>query len=225
MASAFAAGGAGLLERLKGTFAFTENLSCAENGVPSENDPGFTPAPYLQEIPYPPGYGSVGYTVNLAGTITFDGEGNAKSGASGGYVLPKLGPLDQGWFTQPYGTFSNSCDWTYSVEPDNRFSMEGSCKTFQETGGPAGLNDVTGPFKVTGYISRGGSALLTLVYEPIEQTTMRYQEGNPVPVYIAKRFCASTSTYIRVNKLGMDEGGSNGGAPDMNDNLDPRPWW
>ena len=227
MASAFAEGGRGLLKRLKGAYAFTTNESCAEVPVPSVNDPGFTPPPILQELEYPQifSFGSNSYTVNLAGKMTFDGAGNAKSEGFGGYVLVKAGPLTQGFYTQPYGTFNNSCDWTYSVEPDNRFSMEGSCNVVQETGPAAPTNDVTGPFKVTGYISRGGSALLTLVYEPIEQTTIRYQEGNPVPVYIAKRLCATTSTYIRVHKLRRGERGDDDGEPSMKDNLDPRPWW
>lgn len=198
MVSAYAEGEPGLLKRLKGSYAFTANESCAEVGVPSVNDPGFTPPPALEEIEYPPfSLGSLSYAVNWEGTIIFDGAGKAKSVAAGGYALAKVGPVTQGFFTQPYGTFTNSCDWTYSVEPGNRFSMEGSCYVVQETGGPAGTNDVVGPIMFSGRIGLGGNLLLAAGSAPLEQTTLRYQEGNPNPIYVSKRLCSGASTYIR----------------------------
>lgn len=207
VAPAFAAAGDGLQQRLKGSYQYIATEACTEVPTPGLGSaPGFSP---------PPEYLVLGYQLAISvnahhqGTITFDGNGHASSAGTFGYLLPGLLNITVNTppFNTPYGGGTSTCEWTYSVNPDNSFTLDGNCTSQHQDGGsvPAGSTDQKGPLRVTGFLSLGGNVLIGGNTRPSDEviasggiTLVRSMDGNET--YRAKQMCIGGTTYVRTPK-------------------------
>ena len=204
-APAFTAAGDGLQNNLKGTYQYVATAACTEVPTPGLGSaPGFSPPPEYLVLGYQL---AISVNAHYQGTITFDGNGHASSAGTFGYVLPGLLNLTVNTppFNQPYGGGTSTCDWTYSVGPDNSFTLDGNCTEQQQDGGQAGSTDEKGPLQVKGFMSLGGNVLIGGNTKPSEDasdsggiTLVRYMGGNEV--YRGKQICIGGTTYVRTPK-------------------------
>lgn len=165
---------------LQGKFRFTATGAC------TESIGGFVPRPYLQPL---------GSTVVLqesyAGTIEFDGNGNATESLKGMTMFD--GPFFPN--NSAVGTFIGNCQFTYSMIDEQSFTMTGSCSGSLPDG-PVGDPVNVQTYVLTGaggvgQISRDGDMILISSVEPVLQH-IELSGG-----YVADRFCINNATLIR----------------------------
>ena len=185
VASAFAEDDGGLQHRLKGTYRVAGTESCAEAQL------GFTDPPVL-EANSP----AISLYNHVEGDITFDGSGSANFKGALAAVIPAF----PGYVpvAQPFARVGFTCDWTYAVDSNGRFNLQGACTADGLAGGIAGATDVISGYDVTGLIGLGGNVLVTSDTQANEQTLVRYYQG--VEVYSAKRLCTSSLTFLRASR-------------------------
>jgi len=164
---------------LNGKYAFSATGACIESTG------GFTPRPNLEPL----GATTV-YNEYLTGTITFDGNGNALQSHSGMDMFD--GPFFP--FNMPVGTFVSNCTYSYAVNPDLSFTMEGACFSTLPDGPAQGQTATLTGIKLVGYVKRDGDIVLISGIEPSEQDLVL--SGG----YTAKRLCSGSGTYFKAGR-------------------------
>lgn len=168
-----------LLGILNGKYLFNANGSCIESTG------GFNPQPTLEPLG-----GTTVYHEYLTGTSDFDGRGGAVQSLRGMTMFD--GPFFP--LNSPVGTFITTCTYTYTVNADRSFFMEGGCISALPHGPVPGQTATVSGIKVEGHVSRDGDMLVISGVEPAEQDLVL--SGG----YSAKRLCASTGTYFRLGR-------------------------
>jgi hypothetical protein len=175
-------------DMLRGKFRFTAVGAC------TESTGGFLPRPYLQVIPDPNG-GTTVLQESYAGTMEFDGRGNATNSYKG--ITMFDGPFFPN--NSAVGTFIGGCQFTYSMIDELSFTInEGFCSGSLPDG-PVGEPDpryvqtyvLTGARGGVGQISRDGDMILISTVEP----TLQHIELSGG--YRADRFCINNMTLLR----------------------------
>lgn len=178
---------AGSHDVLRGKFRFTAVGACTESSG------GFTERPYLQPLG-----GTTVLQESYAGTIEFDGKGNATNSYKG------MTMFDGPWFpnNSAVGTFIGSCQFSYSMIDELSFTMSASCSGSLPdgpVGDPVNVQTyvLTGAAGVpqfsagVGQISRDGDLILISSIEPVLQHIVL--SGG----YNADRYCINNMTLIR----------------------------
>jgi hypothetical protein len=168
---------------LKGTYQVTNHISCVDS------QEGFDDPPTLQAR------GSGGTVIDTdSGAILFDGYGNATDVRRGITIFP--GPVSPGSF--PSGTYEVTCRYTYSVNTDKSFTLNGSCNGTLPAGPAAGLTVDIPQAGASGQISESGDVYTASSVEPVQQLLTLSQNG--VEVFRTWRLCGTSSIGIRVRR-------------------------
>jgi hypothetical protein len=168
-----------LMGILNGKYLFSANGACIESTG------GFSPRPYLEPLG-----GTTVYNEYLTGTIAFDGNGNALQSHSGMDMFD--GPYFP--FNLPVGTFVSNCTYSYEVNPDLSFTMEGACISTLPDGPAQGQTATLTGIKLVGFVKRDGDIVLISGIEPSEQDLVL--SGG----YTAKRLCSGSGTYFKAGR-------------------------
>lgn len=167
---------------LKGNYQVTNHISCVDS------QEGFEDPPTLRAR----GFGGTVIDTS-SGTIVFDGQGNATEVVRGITILP--GPVSPDSF--PIVTFELTCRYSYSVNTEKTFTLNGSCNGTLPAGPAAGLTvDVSRG--ASGQISKSGDVYTASSVEPVQQLLTLSQNG--VEVFRTLRLCGTSSIGIRVRR-------------------------
>lgn len=166
---------------LKGTYRTTNHISCVDS------QEGFESPPSLKAL------GSGGTVIDTSsGVIVFDGQGNATEVVRGITIFP--GPVSFGSF--PSGTFEVTCRYSYSVNTEKTFTLNGSCNGTLPAGPAAGLTVDIPQVRVSGQISESGQGFTVSGVEPVQQLLTLSQNG--VEVFRTWRLCGTSGIGIRL---------------------------
>ena len=160
---------------LEGTYSCNSHVTCAQVDVGGFDSSGF---PILAL-----GVGNNTH-VSVTGVTTYDGAGTAQTTESGIALFPE--PYASG--TPAVGPFNEECKWTYAVNRDGFFRVEGFCTDTSNDPPSYKIADIT----YLGQIGASGAVLSTAQVEP-NVVTVEQPPGAPV----AKRICAGTGTELR----------------------------
>jgi hypothetical protein len=168
---------------LKGRYQVTNHIVCVDS------QDGFDDPPSLRAR------GSGGTVIDTdSGTIQFDGNGNAIEIRRGISIFP--GPVSPGSF--PSGTYEVTCGYTYSVNRDRSFTLNGGCTGTLPAGPVAGLTVDTPQVGGVGQISDSGDMFTLHNVEPVQQLLTLSQDG--VETFRTLRLCGSSGVGIRLRK-------------------------
>lgn len=168
---------------LKGRYQVTNHIVCVDS------QRGFSDLPSLQA------QGSGGTVIDTdSGAIQFDGNGNAIETRRGISIFP--GPVSPGSF--PSGTYEVTCGYTYSVNRDKSFTINGSCTGTLPAGPLAGRTVDIPQIGAFGQISDSGNMFTLHNVEPVQQLLTLSQGG--VETFRTFRLCGSLGFGVRVRK-------------------------
>jgi hypothetical protein len=165
-------------EPLKGVYRGTGTVNCLES------QGGFTPNLQFQVNGF-----AARYTDTFVSTAVFHGDGTMTETVRGTTFF-QGDPYIPGAFGA--GTFVSTCRITLSMNANKSFTTKGSCSGNLPLGPAAGLSVSVDGVGGQGQVSENNSMIIIGNSEPQAQTLTL---GNG---YVARRLCAGTATYVRV---------------------------
>lgn len=174
---------------LKGKYRFSVNKNCADVSE------GFNlPDPYPPDnLNFSPSARGFGYAPNLyiTGINIFDGRGHITARERGTLVSPATlqAPYFQGAFA--VAVFEETCEWTYRVNRNGKFTAGGSCEATDHSYKVSG-------FKVEGQVDDRGSVVSYGAAVPPVLETLEFFDPNGTLVGSTKRLCGGTGSMVRI---------------------------
>ena len=156
-----------LNRRLKGVYKFSAFRSCIQNRS------GFDPIDFTNLDP-PSTFFTSRRTLVVRATWTFNGDGTGSADAAGTTI--RFGqPTSPG--QTAVSQWVSECDTTYTVNPDNSFELQLTCRSETIAGRGQGNTAVLTGIRFNGQIALGRGVLLLNDNEPNQETINSPQFG------------------------------------------------